>query len=207
MKKFISGGLVAMSLVGMVGVSSVGVAGQRDHKAPAVQSERGSLNLVAFRNSLKPAQVEALVRASRAWKPLIDQGESVLMARVQQDVSRILTPAQSNQFMAMVEPSLTGGGHYFNIMCFSVSKVGLLFSLVGYIGCPSDVSGAATYDAYKASAYATTCTVDGQTSCESAIASAGESYIGWSTLISSCDVADTAAYSTAATYAFCGGTW
>lgn len=209
MKKLHAVGALTMGMLAMGSVTGVAMAGRSAGTATISRAAGNDFptRLAAFNASLSDSQRASLIKASQAWKPLADKGEAVFMARVQQDVTRILTPAQSKTFMSLASPSLTGGGFYFSAMCFSVSKIGLMFSLVGYIGCPGDVSGAATYDAYKASAYSTTCSIDKMDGCDSAVTSAGESYIGWSQLLSNCDVADTAAYSAAATYAFCGGTW
>lgn len=210
MKKLNAVGVMTIGALAMGSMAGVAMAGRAmDHNAVVGRSASDGFqnSLASFNASLTNSQRDALIKASQAWKPLADKGEAVFMARVQKDVTRILTPAQSTALMKLVNPSLAGGGFYFSAMCFSVSKIGLMFSLVGYIGCPGDVSGAATYDAYKASAYSTTCSIDNLDTCDSAVTSAGESYIGWSQLLSNCDVADTAAYSAAATYAFCGGTW
>jgi hypothetical protein len=82
-----------------------------------------------------------------------------------------------------------------------------LFGIVGWIGCPSDVSMEAAKNAYAAQVNASVCALNNAETCPDAVNYAGLAYVGWSQLLASCDVADTASYTALATYGFCGGTW
>ena len=130
------------------------------------------------------------------------------------EVGQILTPKQRRVFDAAMgdllraaqpEVSPTEGGWYMPYGCFTVSKVGLVFGVVGFIGCPGDISRDAASLAWGASIFSSACLLEGASSCDLASGAAYVSASGWYQLLTTCSVADTAYYSEAVTYRQCGG--
>jgi len=208
MKKFLTGAVVALGAISMMGVSTIGVAAPAARKAPVVEAkaDRSMYQVEQFRASLSPAQAGALVQAGMNWRPLAEKPD-LLWTQVNHDVTRILTPSQARVFLTLVEPSLNAGGVYKKYKCWLDTKNEFLFSVIGLIGCPVDTATEATWTAFEAAVAADQCIVNATADCPDAVANSQAAAILWGQLEGSCDLADTAMYSCAIAYAACGGTW
>lgn len=194
-----------LGAVGLMGMQSASAAPKAEITAEA-RADQHLRRAEAFRASLKPAQRDALLKASQGWESLAQDPEK-LMVRVEKDIARILTPAQAREFMNVIDPGISGGGVYRPWICWANSKLSVMFSMIGIIGCPTDTAEDAFYSAYLASVYANTCLVEHAGSCDIAAYSALDAYTSWSQIVGTCDVADTAMYTCLMTYAGCGGSW
>ena len=126
----------------------------------------------------------------------------------------ILTPRQLRHFeAALVDlgnpqeesgPS-SDGGYYLTWGCYLEAKVALGFSMIGYIGCPSEIAREAMYNAWATSTYSGTCFAAETADCPSAVASAYYSSSLWFGLLGSCSVADSAYYTEYLAFRVCGG--
>ncbi len=199
--------VVAAGALGLFSISGAALARQAHvPAAPSAYTQADSAleRALALGDSLSMDQKAALMDAAEGWRAL--GSDALIMEQAKIDVARILTPAQAREFWNVVQ-GVNEGGVYLPIMCLFSSSLGVLFSMVGVIGCTNETSIQAFLDAFAAFIYANECLISGATSCDEASYAAGLSASGWSTLIDSCDVADTAYYSTALAYATCGGTW
>ena len=168
-----------------------------------------------------PAEIDAAMDSLTELAELLtdEQREGLNRVRARtvpeawSQVDALLTPTQQTMFDDAVETLLereeatpTGdGGWYLPYGCFMSSKVGLMFSVVGFIGCPGDTAREATNLAWGASIFSSSCLLSADESCDLAKGSAQISADLWYTLLTTCSVADTAYYSEVVTYRSCGG--
>jgi len=158
-----------------------------------------------IRDALSADQRAELVSVADQWMVIGDY--NTRMNRVEADAIRIMGADTAAKFMDIVDPSIAYGGVYLKMMCVGNSMLGLLMSSVGAIGCTTETAMTAMVESYAAFIFANNCLLTGATNCESAMNAAGASAANWLSMFDSCDVADTAYYGMAATYAACGGTW
>ena len=187
------------SVVALGLLSSTAMAGGRTSDKTVVDPAFQQLDRVA--QTLTPAQRDSLSTVKG------DDADQV-MAQIHQ----ILTPAQSRAFDqaavtlgARNEVYPQNPGYYLPWGCFTVSKLGVIMSMVGYIGCPSDTSRSASVYAWSASTYSSTCVLEQTESCPSAMGAAYSSAGAWGQLLGTCSVADSAYYFEQATFRMCGG--
>lgn len=193
-----------MTLMGPADAANRAAAPKND--SVEVQGTIYMTRVESFRKSLTPAQRSNLVTAAESWKALQSR-PSEMDRQIQKDVSRILTPAQAREFYALANGDISAGGHYAKVLCVINSATGLLFSFVAVVGCPTETANISLYYSYAAFIYANTCVLNQDTTCQAAVDASATSTAGWESMLTTCDVADTAYYSMALTYVACGGTW
>jgi hypothetical protein len=193
-----------MTLMGPADAASRAQAPKND--SVEVQGTIYVTRVESFRKSLTPAQRSQLVTAAEGWRALQNR-QTEMDRQIQADVSRILTPAQAREFYALANGDIAAGGHYAKVLCVLNSATGLLFSFVGVVGCPTETANISLYYSYAAFIYANTCVLNQETTCQTAIDASATSAAGWESMMTTCDVADTAYYTMAFTYVACGGTW
>ncbi len=206
MKKLGVGLAVAVGLLGIMLAGSASAA-------PRVQASNAddavtlfAHDLAAFQAALTADQLDALVTASTNWRTMTHLAQNDLLDRMDSDIQDILTPAQYAQWVKLLSnAAIAGGGVYMPTLCVLSSRVSLIFSIIGVLGCPGDTSKDATADAYVAFSYAIICNMEGASSCPGAVDAAASSYITWTQLMGTCDLADSAAATMGATYVLCGG--
>ncbi len=206
MKKFGVGLAVAVGLVGLVLAGSVTAAPRaqapRDARPEVVFAD----DLATLQASLSPDQVDALAAASASWRSMTQLSQQDLFDRMMSDLEAILTPGQFAQMLNLLSnAAIAGGGVYMPTLCMLSARISLVFSIVGVMGCPGDTAKDATAEAYVAYSYAIICGMEGATSCPGAVDAAASSYITWTQLMGTCDLADSAAATMGATYVLCGG--
>lgn len=187
------------SVVALGLLSSTAMAGGRNSDKTVVDPAFQQLDRVA--QTLTPSQRQALGSV---------QGDSAEQLLTQ--IHQILTPAQTRLFDqaaatlgARNEVYPQNPGYYLPWGCFTISKLGVIMSMVGYIGCPSDTSRSASVYAWSASTYSSTCVLEQGESCPNAMNSAYNSAAAWGQLLGTCSVADSAYYFEQATFRMCGG--
>lgn len=193
---------IAAATLGVAGLTHARPVAEVHAQIPQSAQVQGAFaDLTAVAHTLTDAQRVALDGIS---------GDSVDAIRAQLD--EILTPRQQLRFDRAVEVLLgeeevspTEGGFYMSYGCFATAKVGLMFSVVGFIGCPDDVSRQATNLAWGASIFSSSCLLEDDSSCDLAMGSAEASASLWYRLVTTCSVADTAYYSEWITFRMCGG--
>lgn len=208
MKRFGVKLILVVGLAFLIGLTGSAFGAQRT--TPGVdRTDTFAYNLAKLQRSLQPAQIDGLVEASVAWRALSGAPEAALLERIDKDVRSILSPAQYAIFVDLAYPTsdIAGGGSYYANMCLISSRLSLIFSIVGVLGCPGDTSKEATGDAYLAFSYAIICNMESASSCPGAVEAAADAYISWSQLMGTCDLADSAAATMGATYVFCGGVY
>jgi len=199
--------LLIITSLALFGLSSSAAAAPLQERGFQERIEKAPLDQVyALSATLTVEQRDALLAASMEWTQEPGQ-PALLLAQIEQDLERILTPAQLRLIDSVMGATPDAGGVYLKILCWVNSKLSLLFSMVGLIGCPSQTAEEAFYKAWTASVYANTCLVEQAESCDAAAFAALDAYVGWSQLSGSCDVADTAMNTSLVTYVTCGGTW
>ncbi len=204
--------LLAVGALSM-GTGAAFAASRAESKAVApasqqAQGERFQQRLDAFRFSVTPTQRAGLMKAADGWKVMAKGTQDTLWVQVQKDVARIFTPAQAREFMGLVSPQLSYGGKYLTGLCLTSTATGVLFSVVGVVGCPDSAeSNYGLFYSWSSFIYANVCMIEGAESCGTAVDAASISASNWAVMVETCDVADTAYYSMALAYAACGGTW
>ena len=202
MKKFGVGLAVAVGLLGLLLSGSVLAAPSRGD-APAWDFATG---LSALQSSLTPDQVDALASAAASWRSMNQLSQEELLDRMEADLEAILTPRQYAQMMNLLSnAAIASGGVYMPTLCMISARISLVFSIVAVLGCPGETAKDALAEAYVAFSYAVICNMEGDTTCPGAVDAAGASYITWTQLMGTCDLADSAAATMGATYVFCGG--
>lgn len=198
--------LLALSLVGAMGIMAVGAEGQA---ASAGLSQRDHNRQVStFVNKLSAKQKAQLVDAARG----IDRNQDgyAQLSSMDAAAARILTPSQLAQWNLLTDPTATNpgavvGGTYKKWKCEIDSKVALTFSVIGVIGCPGDTAYAGCYAAFESAVYADQCFISDAETCPDAVDAAMQSAIYWSQLAGSCSLSDVTMRTSGVTYASCGG--
>lgn len=194
-------GIGCFAVAGLWGEADARPAGSALVHAPQ-QVDEVFADLTALAGTLRADQREALAGVNGAS-----------LDEVWAQLDGILTPAQLRRLdrsagvlLGDEEFSPTDdGGWYLPYACFSVSKVGLLLSVVGFIGCPGDVARDASELAWGASIFSGGCLLEGDAACPLARNASFQSAQLWDTLMASCSVADSAWLSEQVTYRTCGG--
>ncbi len=204
MKKLGVGLAVVVGLLGLLLSGSVLAAPH----TPRTEATSGDFfaDFSALQSSLTADQVDALAAALVTWRSMNQLSPQELLDRMESDLEAILTPRQFAQMMNLLSnATIASGGVYMPTLCMISARVSLVFSIVAVLGCPGDTAKEALGEAYVAFSYAVICAMEGDTACPGAVDAAGASYITWTQLMGTCDLADSAAATMGATYVFCGG--
>ncbi len=202
MRKFGVGLVVVLGLLGLLLPGSVLAA----RNMPSAETSDFATTLSALRASLTPDQVDALAAATVTWRSMDQLPPDQLLDRMEADLQTILTPAQYAQMMQLLSnAAMASGGVYMPTLCMISARVSLVFSIVAVLGCPGETAKDALAEAYVAFSYAIICNMEGDETCPGAVDAAATSYITWTQLMGTCDLADSAAATMGATYVFCGG--